>query len=471
LPDDRVRLVYNVTEGNRNVASEVVITGQTTTREDSIRRFLAFKPGDTLTPGVIRRTQRDLYATGAFSEVNIRTEPVGGDDENARRVTVGITETKPLLFVYGLGYSTDDGPRGLAQLTHTNLFGRVNTASVRMRASGSEQLGQISYTDLRPFGTKWATTVSAYYDKNNDLQSIVRKRIVNGEIQSEPTQRYGINRFVAFLQTERKLSEITSVRFRYSYEDARLSNLQNIPGLEIGRNDRPIRLGLYSTGFTRDTRDSALNPTRGQLFSAEHSVAAGIFGGNESYNKFFTNYQYYRTLPQSTPLLRDSVLAATMRIGLAAPFNVRTTGTFDDKLLPISERFFAGGATTLRGFSYEQAGPQAILEPRTPDELPALVPIGGNALTIFNFELRYPLTRRVRLVPFYDLGNVFSLVRDISFGGMTNSVGLGVRIDTPIGPVGIDYGYLIDPPSYVTASGAALQQQRGVLHIRFGQSF
>ncbi len=470
LPDDRVRLVYNVTEGSRNVASEVLITGQTTTREDSIRRFLAFKPGETLTPGVIRRTQRDLYATGAFSEVNIRTEPAEGDDANARRVTVGVTEAKPLLFVYGLGYSTDDGPRGLAQLTHTNLFGRVNTASVRMRASGREQLGQISYTDLQPFGTKWATTVSAYYDKNNDLQSIVRKRIVNGEIQSEPT-RYGINRFVAFLQTERKLSEITSVRFRYSYEDARLSNLQNIPSQEIGRNDRPIRLGLYSTGFTRDTRDSALNPTRGQLFSAEHSVAAGIFGGNESYNKFFGNYQYYRTLPQSTPLLRDSVLAATMRIGLAAPFNVKTTGTFDDKSLPISERFFAGGATTLRGFSYEQAGPQAILEPRTPNELPVLVPVGGNALTIFNFELRYPLTRRLRLVPFYDLGNVFPLVSDIRFGGMTNSVGLGLRINTPIGPVGVDYGYLLDPPSYVTASGAVLRQQRGVLHIRFGQSF
>jgi outer membrane protein insertion porin family len=471
LPDDRVRLVYNVTEGSRNVASEVLITGQTATREDSIRRFLAFKPGDMLTPGVIRRTQRDLYATGAFSEVNIRTESVEGDDASARRVTVGVTEARPLLFVYGLGFSTDDGPRGLAQLTHTNLFGRVNTASVRMRASGREQLGQISYTDLRPFGTKWATTVSAYYDLNNDLQSIVRKKIVSGQIQSQPSLSYGINRFVAYLQTERKLSEITSVRFRYSYEDARLSNVQNIPNQEIGRNDRPIRLGLYSTGFTRDTRDSALNPTRGNLFSVEHSIAAGIFGGNESYNKFFGNYQSYRTLPQSTLLLRDSVLAATMRIGLAAPFNVRTTGTFDDKSLPISERFFAGGATTLRGFSYEQAGPQAILEPRTPDELPALVPVGGNALTIFNFELRYPLTRRIRLVPFYDLGNVFPLVSDIRFGGMTNSVGLGLRVNTPIGPVGVDYGYLLDPPSYATASGASLRQPRGVIHIRFGQSF
>jgi outer membrane protein insertion porin family len=230
-------------------------------------------------------------------------------------------------------------------------------------------------------------------------------------------------------------------------------------------------LGLFSAGFTRDTRDSALNPTRGQLFSAEHSVAERIFGGNESFNRFFGNYQYYRTLPQSTPLLRDSVFGAAARIGLASPFGVTPTGTFDDELLPISERFFAGGATTLRGFRFEAAGPQAILEPRFPGELPALVAVGGNALTIFNFELRYPLTRRLRLVPFYDLGNVFPRVSDISFSGMTHSVGLGLRINTPIGPVGIDYGYLLDPPSYVTASGAVLRQPRGALHIRFGQSF
>jgi outer membrane protein insertion porin family len=471
LPDDRVRVVYNVTEGSRSVASEVLITGQTKTREDSIRRFLAFKPGDTLTPEVVRRTQRDLYATGAFSEVNIRTESVGGDDANARRVTVGVTEAKPLLFVYGTGYSTDDGPRGLVQLSNTNLFGRVNTASVRMRVSGREQFGQISYIDLRPFDTKWATTVSAYYDRNTDLQSIVRKQIVDGEVQDVDTESYGINRWVAFIQTERKLSEITSVRFRYNYEDSRLSNVENIPIEEIGRNDRPIRLGLVSAGFTHDTRDSVLNPTRGQLYSADYSIAARIFGGNESFNRFFGNYQYYRTLPQSTPLVRDSVIAAAARIGLADPFQVTATGTFDDKLLPISERFFAGGATTLRGFRFEQAGPQAVLEPRFPGELPALVAVGGNALTIFNFELRYPLTRRFRIVPFYDLGNVFPLVSDIRFGGMTNSVGLGLRINTPIGPVGIDYGFLLDPPSFVTTSGAVLRQPRGALHIRFGQSF
>src|SRR5262249_50626775 len=155
--------------------------------------------------------------------------------------------------------------------------------------------GQISYTDLRPFGTKWATTISAYYDRNTMLQSITRKQIVDGEIKTEPSQSYGINRLAAYIQTERKLSDITSFRFRYSFENARLSNVENIPINAIGRNNRSIRLGLFSAGFTHDTRDSVLNPTRGQLFSADHSIAARIFGGNEAFNRFFGSYQYYHS--------------------------------------------------------------------------------------------------------------------------------------------------------------------------------
>jgi outer membrane protein insertion porin family len=471
LSDDRLRLTYTVEEGSKNVASEVVITGQTKTHEDSIRRFLGFGVGDTLTPNLIRQTQRELYATGAFREVNIRTETKPGEDPSARKVTVGVTEAKPLLFVYGLGYSTDDGPRGLAQISDTNLFGRVNTASIRMRASKREQLAQFSYTDLRPFGTKWATTVSAFYDRNNNLQTIRRQQFVDGEVQFEDTQSYGINRLAAFIQTERKLSEKSSLRFRYSFENARLTNAQNIPVGEIGRNDRSIRLGLFSIGYTRDTRDSALTPTRGQLFSAEHAIAARMFGGNEAFNRFFGTYQRYKTFAPSTPLIRDTTLAFSARLGLSAPFNVPKTNTPDDKLLPISERFFAGGATTLRGFRFEQAGPQAVLEPTRPGELPALVPVGGNALAIFNFEFRYPLTRRLRLVPFYDAGNVFPLVSDIRFKNFSNTIGLGLRFNTPIGPVGVDYGYLLDPPSYVTQGNAVLRQPHSVIHIRFGQSF
>ncbi len=473
---DRVMLKYNVTEGTRTVIAEVEVAGLTKTRERSVRRFFDFQPGDVLTPEKIRRTQRDLFATGAFSEVNVRTEPVAGTDPNGHRATVQLTEAKPLLMVYGLGYSTDEGPRGSLQLTNTNLFGRVNSASIRLRASFREQLAQVQFTDPRIFGSNWGATVSTFYDRNSNLQTFLQRRLVSGGTTVNNGPGFGINRFVAFAQAERKLSQDTSLRFRYSFENTRLFNVQNIPVEEIARNAQAVRLGLLSAGFTRDKRNSVLNATSGQLISLEHSLAARPFGGSEAFNKLFANYQRYQQLSQSTPVLRDSVLAFAARLGLATPYNIRGSGvngaiTESDRLLPISARFFSGGSTTLRGFQFEQAGPQAILEPRNEEELPTLVPLGGNALVVFNFELRYPLTRDLRLVPFYDLGNVFRRIRDISSKGMSHTIGLGLRLNTPIGPVGIDYGYLLNPPSFTSAGGIRVRQPQGVIHIKFGQTF
>ncbi|HKP86933.1 MAG TPA: translocation/assembly module TamB domain-containing protein [Blastocatellia bacterium] len=476
LAPDRVMLEYDITEGPRAIVAEIDVSGQTKTREASIRRFFAFEPGDVLTPAAIRRTQRDLYATGAFSEVSIRHEQMAGGNPDARKVTVQVTESKPLLMVYGIGFSTDEGPRGLLQLTNTNLFGRANSISLRMRGSFREELVQLQYTDLRVFSSDWAATISAFYDRNSNLRTFTQRRLVGGGTAPNNGPGFGIDRFVAFLQAERKFTDTTSLRLRYSFENSKLFNIENIPLEEIARNETAIRLGLFSAGLTRDTRNSALNPTKGQLISFEHSVAARPFGGNEAFNKFFTNYQRYYQLSPTTPGLRDTVLAFASRIGLAAPFNIRGSGpggtiTEVDRQLPISQRFFAGGATTLRGFRFEQAGPQGILEPRNAEELPTLVPLGGDAMVVLNFELRYPLTKQLRLVPFYDFGNVFRKVSDIDLSGMTHTIGLGLRLNTPIGPVGIDYGYLLNPPSFTSATGIILRQPQGVIHIRFGQTF
>lgn len=473
LPGDRVRLFYDVAEGSHAIAQQIVVTGLTITRESSFRRFFDFKPGDLLTPKPLRDTVRDLYSTGAFREVIVRTDPISPDAPAARRVSVEVTEAKPLLMFYGLGYSTDSGPRATLQLTDTNLFGRVISGSARLLVSQTDQLAQLSLTDLRPWGRKWRTTISAFYNRDSNLRPFVRRRLVDPDAQPNNIgQTFGINRFVGFGQIERKLTDRMTLRFRYSFENAKLFNLQNIPDIEVTRNERAIRLGLVSAGFSRDTRDNALWPTRGQLFSADHSLAASQLGGNESYNKFFGSYQRYDEMGW----LNGTVFAMSARVGLAKLFEVTDRDhngiiSEPERRLPISERFFAGGATTLRGFRFEQAGPQGILEPRNPNELPTLVPIGGDALLIFNFEFHYPLTRRLRLVPFYDWGNVFRSVSDINFAGMTNSVGLGLRFNTPIGPVGVDYGFLLDPPSFVTASGATLRQPRGALHFRIGQTF
>src|SRR5262245_1446858 len=123
-------------------------------------------------------------------------------------------------------------------------------------------------------------------------------------------QSFGINRFVSFVQTQRKLGERTLIRFRYLFENSKLFDLENIPEIEVTRNERAIRLGMLSAGFTHDTRDNALLPTRGLLYSADYSFAARVLGGNESFNKFFGNHQRYYALPR----LGDSIFAVSARV-------------------------------------------------------------------------------------------------------------------------------------------------------------
>jgi len=119
-------------------------------------------------------------------------------------------------------------------------------------------------------------------------------------------QTFGLSRFAAFIQTERKLQESTSLRLRYNLERAKLFNLENVPDTEITRNERAIRLGMFSAGIVRDTRDNVLNASRGQLISADFSLAASVFGGNESFNKFFATYQRYKTFAPATSVLKDT---------------------------------------------------------------------------------------------------------------------------------------------------------------------
>jgi outer membrane protein assembly factor BamA len=168
--------------------------------------------------------------------------------------------------------------------------------------------------------------------------------------------------------------------------------------------------------------------------------------------------------------------------------------------LPISERFFAGGSTTLRGFEYEAAGPRVAIVPQgvfrnQKGEIvtinPFTIPFGGNALAIVNLEARIPFTDSIRVVPFYDGGNVFRRVGDIFNppnvdpndvfrsnlrAVWTHTVGLGLRLKAPIGgEFAVDYGFLLNPPQFlipqVNAPNTTLNVKQGQLHFRFSQAF
>ncbi|HEX6183996.1 MAG TPA: BamA/TamA family outer membrane protein, partial [Pyrinomonadaceae bacterium] len=300
----------------------------------------------------------------------------------------------------------------------------------------------------------------------------------------------------------------------------RLFNIGSLLIANVLRPDQGVRLSRFGASLARDTRDRQFDPTRGDFLTVDYALAARALGGNLSFSKLNLRYQRYHAIGR----LRDTVLAASVQLGLAGLFQMRdrnSNGVIDDadRRLPISERFFSGGATSLRGFSFEEAGPRVVapfctfgpqpgpvtntnppptlLQPcgtfrDREGELvavnPFTVPIGGNAMAVINLEARVAITRNIQAVPFYDGGNVFDRVSDLFRAGRceagrdpnscqkwTHTVGLGLRLKTPLGSIGADWAYLLNPPEFVVpqfgGATAIHRLKNNQIHFRFGQTF
>jgi outer membrane protein insertion porin family len=469
---ERVRVIYEISEGPLVFINRVMINRlglRRRTDEKRVRNFLTINEGERLSNEKLTRAEQDLYSTGAFRRVQMRTESLGEENslgEVRRNVIVDLDEGRSRVLVYGGGYQSDEGPRGIFEVSDPNIFGRLSTVSLRFRASTRNLLGQFSFTDQRPFGSTTPMLFSLLAQREDRTAFIAR-------------------RGTALLQAERRLSEQSLLLFRYNYETVRISDKtcsqqQSSSCVTTDnpindRRDAPIRLSRVSASYAFDGRDNPFDARSGRYSTVDFSFAARALGGNEQFLRLFTEHQGYYIVPRSGGV----VLAGDVRVGLA-----RNIGGQRGALLPISERFFSGGSTTLRGYGFEQAGPRDY-DPGTdaqgqPIKAPASRPLGGNALVVINAEIRRNVYRQFGLVGFYDAGNVFSQIRDIDFSRFSHTVGLGLRIRTPLGPVRIDMGYLVSD-QYV---GSGLREKVGGdpkvagvgiprlrFHFSFGQAF
>jgi outer membrane protein insertion porin family len=457
---DRVRLIFNVTEGNRVRIRGITTRGTAVTNTSRLTRdFYLFKTGDWLRADQLQETERELYETNAFNSVTISSDAVGqtvnGIEE--RDVTVNVLESKRRDVVYGLGYQTNTsstktipglgflgGVRGLTQLTHSNLFGRLYTGSTQIRASQNELFGQISFQNPRPFGMKLPALISFF-----------ARRLGEKDFRTD--------RYTANFQVEKRFSLDFIAYFSYYFERISIFDLPpDFSVEEIQRNAQPIRLSRIGPSFIHDKRDNKFDPAAGTQTLGSFFVAAAALGGNEQFVKLYIEHSRFYTIKR----FRDTVFSFSARLGLASPFGGKDT-------LPISERFFGGGARDLRGFGFEEAGPQITVRKRDIDgnvvndengnPILVLSPLGGNGLLVINNELRFPLWGPIGGAVFSDTGNVFSRVRDMKFGNITETVGFGLRLKTPVGPVKFDIGFLIlNKPEGVARSHK---------HFTIGQTF
>jgi outer membrane protein insertion porin family len=562
--DEQVRLVFNVTkEGGKGIVNEIVINGVTgsaavqQTKRDAIIRAIPLSPGDVLRADRITEAERALYVTDAYRQVLISQQPAGDGPGGVKKydVIIDVEEKRPRVIEYGGGYSTDTGVLGLLELTNVNFMNKLRQGAIRIRASQRQQLIRFEFLDPRYFhyGRKQFSplALSAQYLRDSTITRFFRSTIDRGtfgvvqrldakgnpiDVLGNKTGQPTVDRLTFSVETQRVLSQkLHSIVFlRYNYEDVRLRNIESLVIQPILQPDQVVRLSGFGASFVVDSRQrcerrlpgsiagddetirsgevcryNQTDATRGQFLSADFRVTARALGGNTSLMRFETTYHTYYKVQRA----RNTVFAGNLTLGLASLFNPRDlngNGQIDDfdLLLPISERFFSGGSTTLRGFGYEEAGPRQVVVPQgqfrnAKRELiglnPFTVPIGGNAMVVMNLEARVPVTRDLQVVPFYDGGNVFRSIGDVfhpkpitptgNFLADVNAqnlrvrwshtLGLGFRIKTPLGgALAIDYGYLTNPTKFLipqnlntTPSTAIYRLHQGQVQFRFTQTF
>lgn len=485
---NRVDVTFAISEGPQILVDHVLVVGNERISRDVIEREVPLRQGDPLGLEAMFETRRRLAALGLFRSVQIRDIPHG--DSNRVDLVIDVDEAPATTIGYGGGLEigerlgtgaggeaesrTDVAPRGFFEIGRRNLGGRNRSVNLYSRLSlrsdfeeGGSSFGFPeyrvigTYREPRTFGWNADVTISAGLEQGVRSTYNFSREGINAEFQR---RLFDSGPPTLFATARPGGAPAIRVVGRYTLNttstfDAVLTEEEQ---LTIDRIFPDVRLSIFSGNISRDTRDDLLDPSRGTFLSLDTSVAGRSIGGEVGFIKSYIQANGYRRLPGQ----RRIVFAGRVAFGLADGFPRTDTITNPDGTtsevtiedLPASERFFAGGDSTIRGFSLDSVGaPNTI----TPDGFP----LGGNGLVLLNAELRVPLFGEVGAAFFADGGNVFERVTQIDFGELRGSVGFGVRYASPIGPLRLDLGFKLDRRE-TDPDG-----RRYALHFSFGQAF
>jgi outer membrane protein insertion porin family len=454
-----VNVVYQIEEGPQVKTASVEPVGAQHTRPEIIARNTNIKVDKPLSETALLRGESQLYTLGVFDWASVDTRQPITDDPNAA-VLVKLHESKRNTIAYGFGFQVINrggsipsgtvalpglppvglpqtfttsqrtfwGPEGSIEYTRRNFRGRAETVTLAAFGGRLDQRASASWWNPTIWNTGWSSTVLFSAERTSE-NPIYTARLGGAGVQ-----------FQHYLDKNRQ----KSVVFRYDFRRTNLSNI-TIPDLVLPE-DENVRLSSLSASFSRDSRDNLLDAHKGIYESFQVDVNPSFLGSNTSFGRFLGQTAYYKSLTSDSSL----VWANSLRLGLEHAFG--------GAHIPISESFFSGGGSTLRGFSLNGAGPQRevlVCPPENPNCGEKIsVPVGGKMLVIFNSELRFPLGISVPLLGgnlggavFYDAGNVYSNVTFKNVASdLTHTVGFGVRYKTPVGPVRVDIGHLLNAP-------------------------
>lgn len=462
---NHVNLQYDITEGPEQFVRDVLISGNHETRMKVIQQAMTLSPGDPLSPLAMTEAQRKLYDLGIFANVNAAIENQAGATL-WKHVLYDLHEANRYQLNFGFGAefarfgglatnantlsapsgTTGISPRVSVDVSRLNFLGLGHTVTVRGLWSTLEEQASINYLAPRFRNIDGRNiTVTLLYDNARYVNTFTSKREE------------------ADFQVSQQFSKPTTALFRFSYRRVTATNIV-IPTLLVPQLLSSARIGMVSMNLSQDRRDNPADTHRGIFNTFDVGVASSVFGSQRSFFRALGRNATY------TPIGKHLVLARQTIFGIIQPFSV-PAGQSSADYIPLSERFFAGGSATDRGFPENEAGPRDIGVPAgagaqaTP---PTGFPLGGDAQFFNQTELRFPLIGdNIGGVFFHDFGNVFSSIGHMSFRAtqrdlqdfdyMVHAAGFGIRYKTPVGPVRLDLAYSINPPRFVGFKGT-LQQ-------------
>ena len=466
------RVSFHIQEAPPTLVRNIVIDGARETKHYVIRRELTFKRGDLLERTKVLESRERLFQTGYFR--NVRFESADADTMNDPPsqvdVTVLVVERKMGWVLAGVGYNSSKQVRLSNEVGHRNILGNAYRLVLRNRVAIDvdaliqkdqpaieESRTELAFHEPWLFSTRTLGTVTLFGETNREP-----------EVPAAGVEREDV--FGAGLAAERRLRGRNRIRGaienRWVSQRSRVEQIMGPDTVLVTETDHFVTRSL-SFFVERDKRDNPFDPTAGSLATYLSEVAGGALGGTSNFFKSSLSGSWYRSF-------HGMVIATRLRGGWIHPFGERTAQEAIDQV-PRSERFRAGGATTVRGYPEDSLGPQAITPGQTEPSTDR-----GLATVIANVELRFPLMWRFSGAIFLDMGNVWEEANDVTLArfvphwndaeieDVRYSTGAGLRFRTPIGPLRVDYGYSLtrgEPERVIEAT------RGGELHLSLGQAF
>ncbi len=405
--DDEKKMVdveVQVNRGRKVYVGEINIAGNTKTRDNVIRREFRLQEGQLFDSIALKRTKQRLNNLQFFEDVKIDTHR--GKEADLIDINTTVTERPTGSLSLGAGFSSVENFIFNASVTQDNLFGRGQRLNFSTDLSSRRTNFNLNFTDPRVFDSTISLGIDLFNRETNSF--------------SFNQQSTG-----AGFRLGKALGEYNWVGLAYRFEEV------EITGVQAADLSADFRNGFFTASrvsptFIRDTRNNFLNPSKGQRHVLRFDIAGGILGGADFYKAGYEFSYYY-------PVVGKLVLAAHAEVNFADGYN--------GQQLPQFERYFMGGASSLRGFTIQEVGPKS-----STGQI-----LGGDQSLLMNLELQYPLTDEFRVFTFYDRGNVYgsgfsiaSTAEVIDLTEMRHAAGAGVRFLSPFGPIGVAYGFKLD---------------------------